>query len=273
MDTGQSVFHFEDGRPSFEDMAHENGVTHWSEEILMKALGYDSQSGFRKAVSRAQQACLSAGLQCEDHFVRQDDGTYMFTRFGCYLVAMNGSTSKPQVAAAQVYFASLAQTFQNHIEHADGMDRMLIRDELKDGQKSLASTAHQHGVLNYAFFLDSGYMGLYNQRLKSLCQHKGVTGGGTELMDRMGKTELAANLFRITQTDEKIKNQNIHGQGALEHAAFNVGKTVRQTMIATSGTPPESLPLAEDIKQVRKKIKGASKALRAPMGKLPKPGE
>ena len=235
----------------------------------MESLGYETQQSFRKTVIRAKQACLSAGIQCEEHFILQPDGSHLFTRFGCYLVAMNGSPSKPQVAAAQVYFATLAQTFQSHIEHADGIDRMLIRDELTYGRKSLASTASQHGVDNYAFFHNKGYMGMYNMGLGALCSLKGVA-DGKKLMHRMGKAELAANLFRVTQTDEKIKNQNIRGQRSLEDAAHFVGRTVRDTMIATSGTRPESLSLGEDLKQVRKKIKGASKALGASKKKQPK---
>ncbi len=263
-----NLFHFDDGRPSFEDLGQPNGTTHWSEEVLMNSLGYESQQSFRKAVMRAKQSCLSAGLQCEDHLVLQPDGSHIFTRFGCYLVAMNGANNKPQVAAAQVYFATLAETFHSHVEHADGIDRMLIRDELTDGQKSLASTAKQHGVQNYAYFHNRGYMGMYNMNLARLCELKG-TKDGVQLMDRMGNAELAANLFRVTQTDEKIKNQNIRGQAALEHAAQSVGQTVRKTMIETSGTPPEQLPLSEDIKQVKKKIKGASKKLDAPKTSSP----
>jgi DNA-damage-inducible protein D len=270
MSTELTLFHFDLDRPSFEDMGQPNGTTHWTEEVLMDALGYENATSFRKAVMRAKQACLSAGLQCEDHFVLQPDGSHIFTRFGCYLVAMNGAPNKPKVAAAQAYFAAIAQTFESHIAHADGIDRMLIRDELTDGQKSLASTASKHGVENYAFFQNKGYMGLYNMVLKRLCELKGVTSSGAKLMDRMGKAELAANLFRITQTDEKIKNQNIRGQSALEDAAFSVGKMVRSTMISTSGTKPELLPLEEDIKQVKNKIKGASKTLNAPSGKSQK---
>ncbi|MCY2966122.1 MAG: damage-inducible protein D [Planctomycetota bacterium] len=258
-----SVFHFDEGKPSFEDLGQENGATHWAESVLMDSLGYENQSTFRKAVMRAKRACLSAGIQCEEHFTLQPDGSHVFTRFGCYLVAMNGSPSKPEVAAAQAYFAALADTFQSHIGHVDGIDRMLIRDELADGQKSLASTANQHGVQNFAFFYNSGYMGMYNMGLAALCKLKG-TKNGTQLMDRMGKAELAANLFRITQTDEKIKNQNIRGQSDLESAAKSVGKTVRDTMVATSGTKPENLPLAEDVKLVKKRIKGASKKLDRP---------
>lgn len=258
-----TVFHFEDGKPSFEDLGQPNGTTHWSEEVLMDSLGYENQGAFRKAVMRAKQACLSAGLHSEEHFQLQPDGSHIYTRFGCYLVAMNGSPSKPQVAAAQTYFAALAQTFHSHLEHADAIDRMLIRDELTDGQKSLVSTAKRHGVVNYAYFHNSGYMGMYNMSLSSLCELKG-TKDGTQLMNRMGKTELAANLFRVTQTDAKITNQNIRGQMALEDAARTVGQTVRKTMIDTSGTKPEHLPLSEDVTQVKKKIKGTSKRLDGP---------
>jgi DNA-damage-inducible protein D len=265
--TEASLFHFDDDRPSFEDAGHINGITHWDEPVLMSALGYEDQNSFRKVVLKAKKACLTAGLGCEEHFRLQPDGSHFFTRFGCYLVAMNGSPAKPQVAAAQAYFASIAQAFKAQIEHADAIDRMLIRDELTDGQKSLASTAKHHGVENYAFFQDKGYMGLYNMRLRELCVHKGAT-DGPKLMDRMGKAELAANLFRITQTDVKINNENIRGQTALERAAFTVGRTVRQAMISTGGSKPEELPLEEDIKDVKKKLKGASKALKA---KPPKP--
>jgi DNA-damage-inducible protein D len=263
MSDGLTVFHFDDGKPSFEDLGQPNGTTHWSEEVLMRSLGYESRPSFQKAIVRAKQACLSAGLQCEDHLVLQSDGTHIFTRFGCYLVAMNGAPNKPQVAAAQAYFATIADTFQSHVEHADAIDRMLIRDELTDGHKSLNSTAKRQGVQNYAYFHNSGYMGMYNMSLNRLCEVKGAK-DGVQLMDRMGKAELAANLFRVTQTDEKIKNQNIRGQVALENAARSVGRTVRKTMIETGGTAPEHLPLAEDVKQVRKKIKGTSRKLDGP---------
>ncbi len=152
---------------------------------------------------------------------------------------------------------------------------MLIREELSDGQKSLHSTASRHGVENYAFFQNQGDMGLYNMGLQKLLSRKGVNGNGSQLMDRMGKQELAANLFRITQTDAKIKQQNLRGQKALEGAAHDVGKKVREIMYDTSQTRPENLPLAEDIKAVKRKIKGTSKALNGPKKKSArrKPGE
>lgn len=255
-----TLFHFEDDRESFEDVGQSNGTTLWHEEVVMRALGYESQTSFRKALTRAKQACLSLNIACEEHFLLQADGNHAITRFGCYLVAMNGDPRKPEVAAAQAYFAAIADTFQTHLEHAEGIDRILIRDEVADGQKSLASTAKAHGVQNYAFFQDKGYRGMYNMSLQQLCGFKGVPKG--KLIDRMGKTEMAAHLFRITQTDEKIRREAIKGQSRLEQAAFDVGRKVRRTMEELSGTAPEHLPLAEPIGSVRKKIKGTSKALR-----------
>jgi DNA-damage-inducible protein D len=176
MSTENTLFHFDDGRPSFEDLGQPNGVTHWTEEVLMSALAYDSKQAFSRAINRAKQACLSVDLPCEDHFVRQADGSHLFTRFGCYLVAMNGDIRKREVAAAQAWFATLAQTFQNHIESADGIDRVLIREEVTDGQRSLASTASQHGVVRFDFFMHKGYLGMYNMGLKQIRQRKRVTG-------------------------------------------------------------------------------------------------
>jgi DNA-damage-inducible protein D len=256
----QTVFHFDEGRPSFEDLGKPNGATHWDERIVMESLGYESEQAFAKAMIRAKQACLSLGIQCEDHFIRQADGKHAITRFGCYLVAMNGDPRKPEVAAAQAYFAAIAETFQSCLEHAEAIDRVLIRDEVTDGQKALASTAKSHGVQNYAFFQNKGYMGMYNMSLQRLTQYKGLD-PDAKLIDHMGKTELAAHLFRITQTAEKIANEDIRGQAKLEQTAYAVGQKVRSTMQELSGTAPEDLPPAEDISQVRKKLKGTRKQL------------
>jgi DNA-damage-inducible protein D len=173
---------------------------------------------------------------------------------------MNGDPRKPEIAAAQAYFATIAETFQSCLEHAESIDRVLIRDEVTDGQKALVSTAKSHGVENYAFFQNRGYVGMYNMSLERLKQYKGV-GVKENLIDRMGKDELAAHLFRITQTTRKIANENICGQPGLEKAAFTVGQKVRHTIEELSGIPPEDLPAAEGIGQVRKKLKGTRRQL------------
>ena len=266
MNTELILFHFDDGKKSFEDLGVPNGMTRWKECELRESLGYQSDGTFAKAINRAKQACLSLNIACEEHFHRLDDGTHLITRFGCYLIAMNGDTKKPQVAAAQAYFATIAETFQTHLEHANAIDRVLIRDEVTDGQRSLAGTAKSHGIQTYSFFLDKGYRGMYNMSLSRLCEYKGVA-KGEHLIDRMDKTELAAHLFRITQTEAKIKNENIKGQNSLESAAFSVGAEVRSTVMKISGSTPEDLPVAENIGAVRKRIKGTSKNFKAIDGK------
>lgn len=255
-------FHFDSDRPNWEDLGQPNGATHWSESLLRESLGYQTASSFRDVITKAMQACLSLKIQCEDNFVRGSNGEYLLTRFACYLIAMNGDPKKSQVAAAQVYFATVAETFKNYLEHADGIDRLLIRDDIRDGEKSLASTASQHGVERYAYFQNAGYRGMYNMDLSRVKAMKGIDQSEC-LLDRMGKDESAAHLFRITQTDAKIKKENIHGQAPLEDAAQLVGRMVRKTMQDASGTTPEHLPTAEPIQDVKKKLKGTSKNLKA----------
>lgn len=256
-DDNINYFHAEDGTVSFEEMAIANGSNYWLEADVMKVLEYSSKESFKKVISKAQQACLTIDIAIEDNFFRLDDGSYKLTRFACYLIAMNGDTSKPAVATAQVYFASLADSFQTAIEQSEALDRLMIREELKDGEKALASTASRHGVVNYAFFKNAGYRGMYNMNLNALKLTKKLK-EGQQLFDRMGRTELAANLFRITQTDEKIKNLGVHGQKLLEEVAEKVGKQVRQSMISISGAKPEALALDSHIKDVKKKLKGTS---------------
>ena len=252
--TQLTIFHFDEGRPSFEDLGEPNGGRYWKEEDLRRALDYQTPQSFRKVITRAMQACLSLSISTEENFRLGPDGQYKFTRFACYLVAMNGDTKKVQVAAAQLYFAALAETFQQHVEHCEGIERVLIRQEMTDGMKVLSSTAKRHGVTNYAFFQNAGYRGMYNMDLARLQSFKGISDGEI-LLDRMGKDELAANLFRITQTDAKIKNEQLQGQRILEKVAHDVGQKVRHTMIELSGTAPENLPIAEPIGTVKKKLK------------------
>lgn len=265
-----NIFHFDEGKESFEDLGKPNGVRYWMESDLMIALEYSGSAGFRKVILRAMQACLTLGIPTDEVFVNCD-GSYKLTRFACYLIAMNGDTKKPAVASAQLYFATLAETFNRHLEHVEGIERIVIRQEMSDGMKTLSSTAKRHGVQNFALFQNAGYRGMYNFDLARLTQIKGVK-AGEMLLDRMGKTELAANLFRISQTEEKIKNQGIKGQVPLERAAQDVGRTVRETMIGISGTAPEHLPVAEHIEDVKRMIKSTNKKFKA-IDRAPKKGK
>jgi DNA-damage-inducible protein D len=171
---------------------------------------------------------------------------------------MNGDVRNPRVAQAQAYFITMAEAFRQYVHEAENVERVLVRNELSDREKALSGTASAHGVENYAFFQNAGYRGMYNMDMSQIRRRKGVPSGRSPL-DFMGKTELAANLFRLTQTEEKIRNEDLRGQRPLERAAEHVGKEVRDTMIRLSGTRPESLPPAQDIKTVRQELKRSQK--------------
>ena len=260
-DDMDNAFLCNNGLPKFEEAGVTNGATHWAEELVREAFGYQTEVSFKHVIQKAMQTCLTVGVPIEENFVRQVDGTYFLTRFACYLIAMNGDGKKKEVAEAQVYFAKLAETFVDSIQHVDGIDRLLIRGEVADGEKSLASTASRHGIKSYPFFQNAGYRGMYNMNISQLLAHKGV-GKNEKLIDRMGKDELAAHLFRITQTDAKIKNTGVKGQKALELTAHQVGKMVRESMLKISGQRPENLPLSEHVNEVKKKIKSTSTTLK-----------
>lgn len=178
----------------------------------------------------------------------------------------NADARKPQVAAAQAYFATLAEAFRLYIQEAEAVERVIIREEISEREKSLSGVAMKAGVEYYGLFQNAGYRGMYNMNLSQLRKYKGLPEGKT-LLDFMGKTELAANLFRITQTEEKIKNDNVFGQRRLENTAEQVGKEVRRTMVRISGVPPESLPLEGDIKEVRKGLKATNREFKKLDGK------
>lgn len=269
----ENPFHLEPGSPGFEAMGHENGFRSWYASDLAKLLGYESHSGFQQAVNKAMTACNALGISIMDNFVEEsrqvEGGTirdFKLSRFACYLAAMNGDVRKPLVALAQAYFVRLAEACQLYIEQAEGIERVQIRAELTDRERGLSGVAKQHGVVEYAFFQNAGYRGLYNMNMSQLRMLKGIPQGRSPL-DFMGKEEMAANLFRITQTEARIRNENIRGQNSLENAAETVGRKVRQTMVQTSGNRPENLPAAEDIKRVHKNLKSAHRGMR----KLDKP--
>jgi len=238
-----------------------NGVEYWQARELMPLLGYEKWQNFEEIISKAVKACINSGQAVDNHFtgfskmVEIGSGTvreikdWKLDRYACYLIAQNGDSKKPEIAMAQTYFA--IQTRKQEIfEQLSANDkRIFIRGEVTVENKKLFSTAKKAGVTKFGSFNDAGYKGLYGMPLANIERKKQIKKG--ELLDRAGTTELAANLFRITQTGEKIKKDNIHGDFAASQTHFMVGGKVRQTIKDIGGTMPENLPPEKHIKELK----------------------
>jgi len=266
----------ENTAPTFEDLKNENGVCYWWASDLMRILGYANMKSFQKAIERATRACMTLNIPHYENFMAETrpgaapgEQDYKLTRFACYLTVMNADTKKEPVAAAQVYFAEQTRRFELYVQGANEMERLLIRDEIKDGNKALFSAAKAAGVDDYARFANAGYRGMYNMFNTALAKRRRID--AKDLTEYMGRTELAANLFRITQTEERIKNFGVKGQIKLEETHFNVGKEVRKIVETNTGKAPEDLPIESKIGDVQKEIRqGYRKMLKADGGKKAK---
>ncbi len=242
---------------------NEHGVEYWRGRDLMKVLGYREWRRFKDALARAQAACRNIGEQAEEHFApimevrtfgsgaQREVEDYALSRFGCYLVAMNGDPRKPEIASAQVYFAVQTRRAEQWDEMRDQLqERVERRQQLADANKQLNTLAQQHGVNSRSFgrLHDAGARGLYGgMGVREVKQYKGI-GASEDLADRMGPAELAANLFVRTQTTEKIRNEQILGQERVIDAHYTVGDETRQLIDRIGGTPPEDLPPEPSIR-------------------------
>ena len=260
---------FEGENPQFENLSHQNGMNYWTASLLMTELGY-SEFNIRAApILKAFQVCVNTGIDPLEHFIYFDNEKngkkfkdIKLTRFACYLISMNSDIKKPNVSKAQAYFAAFVATVQQYFVEQQDMERIDLRGQISEHEKMLNSTAKQAGIIKYGYFQNKDYMGLYNMPLSKIRKIKGIPESRTPF-DYMGAEELGANIFRITQTDAKIKREKITGQEGLEQAAFNVGKMVRNALIANGSTMPENLPPAEDIKQIKSGLKKTDKAFKS----------
>jgi DNA-damage-inducible protein D len=257
-----SPYYFNQENPVFEESYHKNGDIYWyASDFIVDMLGYDTYTPTMKPIQRAIQVCMSTNIDTMNNFreeIREIQGKkikdFKLSRFACYLIAMNADTKKQTVAHAQAYFAAFTAAVQEYVRNQDDIERVSLRAEITDHEKSLSTTAKGAGIENYAFFQNSGYMGLYNMPVNKIRELKRLP-GNKPLFDFMGAEELGANIFRITQTEAKIKREGIKGQGRLENAAREVGAKVRQAIKGIGGTMPENLPPHEDINRIKSDLK------------------
>ena len=264
----------------FEGIKHINeyGQEFWYARELQVALEYSQWRRFNDAISRAMEVCINSGAEVSDHFAEvgkivEAGAThktiidYQLTRYACYLIVMNGDPRKEVIALGQSYFAIKTrqqELIDNYDELSEDQKRLAIRAEMKRHNAMLADAAHNAGViepLDYAIFQNYGYQGLYGG-LKSgdIRKRKGLK-PKDDILDHMGSTELAANLFRATQTEEKLRRENVQGKQNANRTHYEVGKKVRQTIKDLGGTMPEDLPTPEkSIKQLEKEQKKALKS-------------
>jgi len=240
----------------------ENGIEYWEARQLLLILGYEKWQNSEEVIVRAMRACVNSGQDTNNHFTKvskmvkigsntmREVADYKLDRYACYLIAQNGDSNKTEISLAQTYFAIQTRKQEIFEQLSDNDKRLFIRGEVSSQNKKLFKTARGAGVTNFGSFNNEGYRGLYGMNLPNIEQRKKIKKG--ELLDVAGSTELAANLFRITQTDEKIRKSNIKGQDMVSRTHFMVGGKIRQTIKDIGGELPENLPPEKHIKELQK---------------------
>ncbi|WP_314324433.1 damage-inducible protein D [Comamonas aquatica] len=256
----------------FENTARQNGVRYWYAHEYMRELGYESWQAFHGVILKAQASCARLEMDTFAEFIPDtyldpfsgaQTRTVKLTRFGCLLVAMHADERKPEVAAAKIALATIADRLISARLSQGDLGRIETRDDLKAAELALASAAKGAGVQNHehAFFKDAGIRGMYNRSLQELKQMRGL-GEKDTAYDFMGLTELAGNLFRVTQTAERLKQTPNIGLRNAQRTAHTVGAEVRGMMIHNSGKPPEALPVETNIKDVKRQLRNTAKEMK-----------
>ena len=244
----------------FEEIRHidENGIEFWYARELMPILQYSNWQNFEKIIDKAKISCQNSDISVFEHFtdvnktIKMPKGAektivdYKLTRYACYLIAQNGDSRKKVIALAQTYFA--VQTRKQEITEkeysllTEDEKRFYQRNLTRKGNYSLNQTAKKAGVKNFDKFHNSGYKGLYHgETADDIAKRKGLR-YREDILDNMGSEELAANLFRITQTESRLKNDNIFGEKEANKTHYNIGKNIREVIKKNGGTMPENLP-------------------------------
>ncbi len=257
----------------FENIKHINeyGAEYWLARELAKALDYQDYRNFHNVISRAKDAVTNSGGDIHNHIVditemvdigsgakRERDNT-MLDRYACYLIVQNSDPSKEVVALGQAYFAIQTRRQEAADNLVEDQKRVMLRDEISKHNANLASSAKQAGVSDFARFQNAGYKGLYGGLTAKQIHERKKLKKSQQILDHMGSEELAANLFRATQADAKLKRERIKGQYSADLAHYEVGQKVRKTIQELGGTMPEKLPTPDGIGRAKTRVKSAEK--------------
>ncbi len=261
------------------------GEEYWFARDIQNVLQYTTWDKFLNVIEKAKEACSNSGHVTADHFshmvkmvsigsgAQREKEDFMLSRYACYLIVQNADPSKEVVALGQTYFAvqtrkqELLENKQYTSLKSEEAKRIFLRGEMKTHNKQLASAAREAGVvkpLDYAIFQDHGYRGLYGGLGQADIHRRKKLQASQKILDHMGSTELAANLFRATQTEEKLRREGIKGKDRANQTHLEVGEKVRQTIHELGGTMPEDLPgvtSIKEIKSLRKKVQGKKKRI------------
>lgn len=244
------------------------GDEFWSSRDFAGVLGYENYRNFEGVIEKARLACLNSGNRIEDHFVDVDQmvvigskaersvKTTHMSRYACYLAIQNADPKKENVALGQTYFAIQTRRQELADEHIEEERRILLREEMRHHNIRLAGAAKGAGVIkprDYAVFQNHGYMGLYGGLKQEDIHRRKCLKKSQKILDHMGSTELAANLFRATQAEEKLRRDGVVGKDAANLTHRKVGEKVRKTIEELGGTMPEDLPTVESIKKIETK--------------------
>lgn len=261
---------------TFENIKHidENGVEFWYARELQTILEYMEWRNFNQVIDKAKIACENSGKRVVANFVdvnktvqlnfgTREIADIKLSRYACYLIVQNGDPRKEVIALGQSYFAIKTRQQELHDDFnqlTEDQKRLAIRDEIKHHNKSLSESAGNAGVKNFGRFHNSGYKGLYGGLTMQDIHNLKELNEGEHILDFMGSAELAANLFRATQTDEVLRRRNIKGEDLANDTHFNVGRTIRNTMKELGTTMPENLPTPrESIQELKNKQKELEK--------------
>ena len=247
----------------FESIKHidENGLEYWEARELQKILKYSQWRRFKELIDRAKIACELSKNNVFDHFAMygktiempknatKEVEDYKLSRYACYLIVQNGNPNKEVIALAQTYFAIQTRKQELTEEYFKSLDedgrRLVVRGQTIDKNKLLYKAAKDSGVKNYGKFTNYGYKGLYGgETAKDIAKRKGLN-NNEEILDYMGSEELADNLFRIVQTEAKLKNDKVKNENDANDRHYEVGSAVRDTIKKLGGTMPEDLPTPE----------------------------